>query len=110
MSGLTSRGPLTTAEVTAARILAIYCNVLLKGGHSAIHKGTDILFSNDQSFELQPSMGDFYAKHGSGCVLSSAIACQIALGNNIEQACKNAKPYIERILNSNPQLLAYHVQ
>lgn len=97
-------------ESDAAKVLSDYCYVLLKGGHSVLHKGVDQLFYEDQMIEFMPSSDLFYSKHGSGCVLSSAIASNLALGNDLEQACKKAKQYIEKILNSNSQLLAYHAQ
>lgn len=97
-------------ESTAAKILSDYCYVLLKGGHSIANKGIDKLFYEDQVIEFMPSSELFYSKHGSGCILSSAIASNLALGNDLETACRQAKQYIEKILNSNSKLLAYHVQ
>jgi hydroxymethylpyrimidine/phosphomethylpyrimidine kinase len=99
-----------TNELDAAKLISNYCYVLLKGGHSILQKGIDQLYYEDQIIEFKPSDEIFYAKHGSGCILSSAIAANIALGQDLETACKKAKAYIEKILNSNPQLLAYHVQ
>lgn len=100
----------TKEESEAAKFLSNYCYVLLKGGHSLLHKGTDRLYYEDRVIEFKPSSDLFYAKHGSGCVLSSAIVSHLAIGNDLETSCQNAKLYIEKILNSNPQLLAYHVQ
>lgn len=97
-------------ESEAAKYLSDYCYVLLKGGHSILNKGIDKLFHEDKEIDFKPSSDIFYAKHGSGCILSSAIASNLASGVDLETACKNAKEYIEKILNSNSQLLAYHVQ
>lgn len=97
-------------ELDAAKFLSNYCYVLLKGGHSVMHKGIDKLFYEDQLIEFKPSSDLFYEKHGSGCILSSAIAANVALGNDLEKSCLQAKQYIEKILNSNSKLLAYHVQ
>jgi hydroxymethylpyrimidine/phosphomethylpyrimidine kinase len=49
-----------------------------------------------------------YSKHGSGCVLSAAITANIALGKDLASACKKAKIYIEKFLNSNTTLLGQH--
>lgn len=100
----------STNEIEAAKFLSDYCYVLLKGGHSILNKGTDKLFFEDKEMEFKPSSDLFYAKHGSGCILSSAIASNLALDHDLESACRQAKLYIEKILNSNSQLLAYHVQ
>ena len=97
-------------EKEAATYLSNYCNVLLKGGHSKEHEGVDFLFSNNQIVEIKKqTTKDVSPKHGSGCILSSAIVANLALGNDLETACIKSKQYIETILTSNNNLLAYHV-
>lgn len=97
-------------ETKAADYLASYCNVLLKGGHSIENKGIDFLFSDNKVVEIKKQTSiSIYQKHGSGCILSSSITANLALGYNLEASCKKAKYYIETILNSNTNLLAYHV-
>ncbi len=49
-----------------------------------------------------------YEKHGSGCVLSAAITANLSKEQNILNACKNAKIYIENYLLSNHTKLGYH--
>jgi hydroxymethylpyrimidine/phosphomethylpyrimidine kinase len=100
----------TDKEIETADHLAKYCNVLLKGGHSKIEKGIDHLFFNKQNIKIQTeSVKELSPKHGSGCILSSSITANLALGNDLETACNRSKQYIETILNSNSNLLAYHV-
>ncbi|MCQ4142097.1 hydroxymethylpyrimidine/phosphomethylpyrimidine kinase [Chryseobacterium sp. EO14] len=86
------------------------CSVLIKGGHREDKIGTDILIQNGKEIFIEPSdtFSVFYPKHGSGCVLSSAIAGYLALGKNTEQACRSGKLYIEKFLTSNPTLLGFH--
>lgn len=86
------------------------CAVLLKGGHRKDQLGTDILFENGKEISLQPTYDDsiYFPKHGSGCVLSSAIASWLAKGETLENACVKGKLYIEQFLKSNPSLLGYH--
>lgn len=97
-------------EMTAAKALSAHCHVLLKGGHREAEKGNDYLLQHEQYFRLEAGLSHPLApKHGSGCILSSAITANLALGHSLEDACKHAKHYIETILNSNPDLLAYHV-
>ena len=96
-------------ETEAANYLSSYCHVLLKGGHSHTEKGIDYLFYNNQKIKIQTKITkELSPKHGSGCVLSSSIAANLALGNDLETACQKSKQYIETILNSNSNLLAYH--
>jgi hydroxymethylpyrimidine/phosphomethylpyrimidine kinase len=88
--------------------LSQYCAILLKGGHNPDEIGVDHLHTKNGIFKLLPKGGQYYPKHGSGCVLSSAIAANIALGEDLKTACINAKNYIEKYLNSNPSLIGYH--
>lgn len=99
----------TGSELDAAARLSEHCMVLLKGGHSAAAPGTDYLYSKGNRVALPPAVSGAWPKHGSGCILSAAITAQLALGAAPEQACRLGKQYIEQVLNSNPQLLAYHV-
>lgn len=97
-------------ELEAANYLSHYCNVLLKGGHSASEKGVDHLYYNNKQIKIQTeNTKELSPKHGSGCILSSSIVSNLALGNDLETACVRSKKYIENILNSNSNLLAYHV-
>lgn len=85
-----------------------YCNVLLKGGHNQNEQGVDILFSKNNVHKICTGISNIYPKHGSGCILSSAIACNLALESDIKTSCESAKHYIEKILCGNESLLAYH--
>lgn len=91
-----------------AEAWAVYAPVLLKGGHLEAHTGTDYLFAHGNIHELKPRSTRIYQKHGSGCVLSSAIAAQLAKGFSLTEACILAKEYVEQFLNSNQSLLGYH--
>ncbi|SEW45263.1 hydroxymethylpyrimidine/phosphomethylpyrimidine kinase [Chryseobacterium wanjuense] len=86
------------------------CSVLIKGGHREDKLGTDILIENGKEVSIYPTdeTSVYYPKHGSGCVLSSAIASYLALGKNVEEACRNGKLYIEKFLTSNSILLGFH--
>jgi len=90
-----------------AKIWALHCPLLLKGGHNPRSPGTDYLYENNRVLELTSKMG-VHAKHGSGCVLSSAITANLALGFSLSASCKLAKIYISKFLNSNQSLLGYH--
>lgn len=85
-------------------------SVLIKGGHREDRLGTDVLVEGENEILLEPTDGGFtyYPKHGSGCVLSSAIAGELAKGNDLETACRKGKLYIEQFLKSSPSLLGTH--
>lgn len=90
--------------------LSKFCQVYLKGGHSENKFCEDILFFDNQTFHFKAERIPNGEKHGSGCVLSSAITANLAKSLPIQQACANAKQYMNQILKSNPNLLAYHFQ
>lgn len=93
----------------SAKMLRRYCPVLLKGGHSETETGVDYLFAGEQVEKLQPSITIVYPKHGSGCVLSAAIAANLALGLPLSESCRKAKSFTEKFLLSTTSLLGHHV-
>lgn len=96
-------------ELKAAKKLAKFCNVFLKGGHSDITKGRDHLFTTDgKIFPYKARKISETGKHGSGCVLSSAITASLANGNDLQRACLKGKDYVTNFLMSNKALLGYH--
>jgi hydroxymethylpyrimidine/phosphomethylpyrimidine kinase len=83
-------------------------NILLKGGHADEQTCTDILYSNGRAFHSSNPRLEKGSKHGSGCVLSSALTAQLALGNYLPEAAENANTYTHQFLASNETLLGYH--
>jgi hydroxymethylpyrimidine/phosphomethylpyrimidine kinase len=84
-------------------------NLFLKGGHRTDKIGRDVLYiTNKKQFTLNPKSFNCSEKHGSGCVLSSAITSYLALGFPLLKACKEGKRYTEKFLNSNKSLLGFH--
>lgn len=88
--------------------LSKHCAILLKGGHNSESIGTDYLYNNSMIFKINPYAISVIQKHGSGCVLSSAITANLALNNDLPKSCQNSKLYIENFLNTNKTLLGYH--
>jgi hydroxymethylpyrimidine/phosphomethylpyrimidine kinase len=83
-------------------------NILLKGGHSPQHLGVDFLITKESTFEIKSEKNKLLAKHGSGCVLSSAITSNLAKGHSLLESCTRGKRYVESFLESNNSLLGYH--
>ena len=94
--------------VRGAEKLAKYCAVFLKGGHNIETPATDILFIENDIEIFHPTKITELEKHGSGCVLSSAITAYLVLGNDIKKSCLLAKEYTYNFLVSNESKLGYH--
>ncbi|WP_339841690.1 hydroxymethylpyrimidine/phosphomethylpyrimidine kinase [uncultured Maribacter sp.] len=91
--------------------ISSFTNIYLKGGHRKDKKGYDELYySKIIMVNIPPFLDEVIEKHGSGCVLSSALASNITLDIELEDACKNAKYYTEQFLNSHPSLLGIHTK
>ncbi len=91
------------------RKISSQTNLYLKGGHRIANIGLDELFTKEgECLNFNPGRTDCSEKHGSGCVLSSALAAHLALGHSLPEASRKAKDYIEKVLASNETLLGYH--
>lgn len=80
----------------AARAIAAACGsaVLVKGGHGTAG-ANDLLVTPDGSeLWLRGERIDTKNTHGTGCTLSSAIACGLAQGLPVEEAVRRAKRYV----------------
>lgn len=84
------------------------CNVLLKGGHKKSNDVTDVLIESEEISKFKGTRVKNNEKHGTGCVLSSAICAGLAQGNSIKMAIKSAKDYTRSFILSNDGLLGYH--
>ncbi len=73
------------------------CNVLLKGGHQ-INDANDLLYRDGGYVWFKGKRIDNPNTHGTGCTLSSAIASNLAKGENLDDAVKHAKEYISGAL------------
>lgn len=73
--------------------------VLLKGGHS-ISDADDVLYENGNFRWFKGERINTNNTHGTGCVLSSAIASNLAKGMELEDAIVRAKEYISGALAS----------
>jgi hydroxymethylpyrimidine/phosphomethylpyrimidine kinase len=94
--------------VLIAQGLSKYCSILLKGGHNPEEIGVDYLYIGKEIFRLTPNNTLVFEKHGSGCILSTAITANIALEQDLKTACINAKRYTENYLLTNQTKLGYH--
>jgi len=97
------------APQAGAAAWAQHSAVLLKGGHRTDQPGVDTLYADGQVFDLPPlgGRGTLYDKHGTGCVLSAAIAGWVARNPDVgwQKACIRAKEQVERYMASDEGLL-----
>ena len=86
---------------TAAKIISetYGCAVLCKGGHN-INDANDLLYANGTASWFMGKKIDNPNTHGTGCTLSSAIAANLAKGQELSEAVENAKAYISGALGA----------
>lgn len=73
--------------------------VLIKGGHLEDSADDLLLYEGGPIwFESERMQND--NTHGTGCTLSSAIACSLAMGYSLPQSVKNAKDYVTGALKA----------
>jgi len=67
--------------------------ILVKGGH-LINDATDLLYENGNIHWYRSARVINSNTHGTGCTLSSAIACNLAGGKTLDESIRNAKDYL----------------
>lgn len=78
-------------------------SVLIKGGHLE-DSADDLLFTAGAAIWFDAPKIDNPNTHGTGCTLSSAIACNLARGLSISKSVRNAKEYITGALKASLKL------
>lgn len=78
-------------------------NVLVKGGHLE-GEPIDLLFDGESFIEFPGKRIAEKSMHGTGCVLSAAIAARLALGDSIPDAIKFAKDYVTLAIDHSVKL------
>lgn len=68
--------------------------VLLKGGHTSDDYSTDYLYNGSTIEKYRQLRINSKNTHGTGCALSTAIACGIAKGMSLSKAVRMAKDFI----------------
>lgn len=78
-------------------------SVLLKGGHLKT-SANDLLFSNGKLINFRGEHIETNNTHGTGCTLSSAIACNLAMDMDLNTSVKSAKEYITNTIKASVDL------
>lgn len=85
----------------AERLAGCYgCAVLLKGGHRPGQSAADLLLSGGKPRWYCTRRRESTNTHGTGCTLSSAIACGLAAGLPLPQAVGRGKRYLTGALGA----------
>jgi hydroxymethylpyrimidine/phosphomethylpyrimidine kinase len=85
-----------------------HCAVLAKSIQSSSSGIGDILRVGKRLHPFQSPELAINGKHGSGCVLSSAVCCGIARGLSLVEACEFGRRYVRKFLESSEDLIGFH--
>lgn len=85
--------------VTAAKIISksVSGKILIKGGH-LVGDTIDLLYENGNIHWFKSKRINTNNTHGTGCTLSSAIACNLADGKSLPESIQNAKNFLSGAL------------
>lgn len=90
--------------VAAQKIAEAYKGyILIKGGHFET-RADDLIYYQGECTWLESEHIQNPNAHGTGCTLSSAIACNLAMGFDMIESIKLAKDYISGALRANLDL------
>jgi hydroxymethylpyrimidine/phosphomethylpyrimidine kinase len=93
--------------VQAARVIADMVNggaILVKGGHASEGANDLLLTEHGREVWLKHRRVNTKNTHGTGCTLSSAIACGLARDYDVQASIAQAKAYLTGALEKDPQL------
>lgn len=85
-------------------------NVLIKGGHlvgggpGEPRLARDFLYLGRELAVLEGEYFETSATHGTGCTLSSAIAANLALGNDMKASVDKAKRFVNEAIRTAPMI------
>ncbi|KAH0558676.1 hypothetical protein GP486_004677 [Trichoglossum hirsutum] len=91
--------------------------VLVKGGHMPLHKDpsdirgehgrqavVNVLYGNDEITLIEMDYINTKNTHGTGCSLASAIACNLASGQDVPVAVRKASRYVAAAIKTSSDL------
>ncbi len=99
LSGLKIRSQEDMVKAAEAISKTYHCAVLCKGGHH-LNDANDLLYRDGKDKWFYGKRIDNPNTHGTGCTLSSAIAANLAKGQDLDQAVERAKEYLSGALEA----------
>jgi len=77
---------------------------LVKGGHGGGEESVDVLYYRGRFRYYRAPRIATKNTHGTGCTFSAAIAAELALGRELEEAVERAKAYLTKALSTGLEL------
>lgn len=99
LSGIKVRSEEDMAEAAKLIYKRNKTAVLIKGGHLT-DSANDLLYADGGENWYEAERIDNHNTHGTGCTLSSAIACNLAENRTIKDSVSNAKQYVYRAISA----------
>ncbi len=104
---------IATTEAEASAQLTRLCRlgaraVVLKGGHGGGDEAIDLLAIDGRVVRLTTPRIATRNTHGTGCTLSAAIAARLAAGDELEDAVRAAKAYVQSAIAAGVSLRVGH--
>jgi len=78
--------------------------VLVKGGHREGHDATDLLVTAQGTLPISAERIETQHTHGTGCVLSAAIAANLARGLDLLEAVRSGKAFVTGAIRAHLEL------
>ncbi len=86
-------------ELAARELQAMGASsVLVKGGHLSGQQAVDVFFDGEDSVHLSLPRQPKQRVHGTGCVLSAAIAAFLASGQSLREAVESSKNFVDQAI------------
>lgn len=95
LTGISIAGEASARQAAHILLQSGADGVLIKGGHLSGPRVLDRLFTSDgEELAFESERIDTANTHGTGCTLSSAIACHLAWGKEMKEAVRLATEYV----------------
>jgi len=102
LTGIVVKNVATAKDAAKALVEMGAKYALVKGGHIE-GEPVDVLFDGDSFHEFAGKRID-KNMHGTGCVLSAAIAARLSLGDDMRSAVEYAKDYVSKAIEHSVRL------
>jgi len=87
-------------EIAKNFCLEWHTSILLKGGHFNDSKIKEALITKENVYCFERERAKFNYEHGTGCALSSALACFLGDGLSVKDTYKQSSEYLVRHYSS----------
>jgi len=77
------------------------CTIYVTGGHFSGSTVKEALITNGIITFIEKERITMKYTHGTGCTFSSALACYLANGHPLHEACKKATEYVSKLYKNN---------